>query len=71
MTIRRTEHPNFTSEQVRQAVVEAVAIADSCGLIPEDRAALLPGILGNLTSKQVVLEEIGQLPNMVVPRGMG
>jgi len=71
MAIRRTEHPNYTREQVERLVLETLEVAAAAALTGEDRAALLPAILDKLASKQVVLEEIGQLPNMVVPRGIG
>jgi len=71
MAIRRTEHPHYTSDQVAGHVREALAIADDCQLADADRAALLPSILDKLAAKQVVMEEIGPLPNMVVPRGLG
>lgn len=71
MAIRRTEHPNYTREQVERLVLDTLEVAAAAVLTGEDRAALLPAILDKLASKQVVLEEIGQLPNMVVPRGLG
>ena len=71
MTMRRTEHPHFTRDQVVEHVRDAVAIAKECGLTDRQEAALLPTIVDKLASKQVVMEEIGLAPNMVVPRGMG
>ena len=71
MAIRRTEHPNLTHEQIVTHVRDALAIAADCGLTDEERAALLPGIFEKLTSKQIVMEEIGNFPNMVVPKGLG
>lgn len=71
MALRRTEHPNYTREQVERLVMDTLEVAAAAVLEGEDRAALLPAILDKLASKQVVLEEIGPLPNMVVPRGMG
>ena len=52
MAIRKTEHPNFTNEQVEAHVREAVAIADDCQLSDADRAALLPVIMEKLSSQE-------------------
>lgn len=71
MALRRTEHPNYTREQVERLVLDTLEVAAAAVLTGEDRSALLPAILDKLASKQVVLEEIGQLPNMVIPKGMG
>lgn len=71
MAFRRIETPNFTPEQVETHARDALAIAADCDLSAEDRAALLPGIFEKLSSKQIVIEEIGGMPNMVVPRGLG
>ena len=50
---------------------QALEVADTCGLSDADRAVLLPAILDKMCSKQVVLEEIGGLPGMAIPRGIG
>ena len=71
MAVRRTEHPHFTLEQVEGHVRDALKVATECGLTDEERTVLLPGIFDKLTSKQIVMEEIGGFPNMVVPKGLG
>lgn len=71
MAIRRVEHPNFTVEQVAGHVRDTLRVAAECGLTDDERAALLPVIYGSLSSKQIVMEEIGGLAGMVVPKGLG
>lgn len=62
MAINRTEIPNFTKEQVQQHVLDALEVAALAGLTGEDRRALLPGILERLSNKQVILEQIPDVP---------
>lgn len=69
--LRHTERQHYTREQVEQHVRDALEVAATCGLSDEERAALLPGILDKLASKQVITEQIELGPNMVVPRGAG
>jgi hypothetical protein len=71
VAIRRTEHAHFTHEQIETHIRDALALAADCGLTDEERVALLPGIFEKLSSKQIMFEEIGHLPNMVVPKGLG
>lgn len=71
MAIRRVEHPHFTHEQIETHVRDALALAADCGLTGEERVALLPHIFEKLSSKQIVVEEIGPMPNMIVPKGLG
>ena len=71
MTIRRTEHPNFTDDQLLAHVRQTAKIADEAGLSDADRAALLPAIFDKATSKQIVMEEIPAFPHMAIPKGLG
>jgi hypothetical protein len=71
VAIQRTEHPNYTREQVERLVLETLEVAAAAALTAEDRAVLLPAIMDKLASKQVVLEQIHGVPNMVVPKGLG
>lgn len=69
--LRHTERMHYTREQIEQHVLDALEVADAVGLKGEERAALLPGILDKLSSKQIITEQIELGPNMVVPRGAG
>lgn len=71
MHIRRTEHPNFTLEQVTEHVRDSLKIADDLELSDADRRTLLPTIMEKVSSKQVTLEAIEGLANMAMPRGLG
>jgi hypothetical protein len=68
---RKTEDHHNSPEQIAAYVTAAVKLADECDLTNMDRAVLLPTILALVSNKQLFYEEIGNLPNMVVPRGMG
>lgn len=69
--IRRTEHANFTLEQVEGHVRDTLEVAAKCGLTDEERVALLPQIFDKLSSKQIVMEQYELGPNMVVAKGLG
>ena len=69
MAIRRTEHANFTREQIEQHVMHTLEIAAAARLEGEDRAALLPQIFDKLASKQVVLEEYRLGTGLDLPNG--
>ena len=62
MAIHRSEIPNFTKEQVEQHVIDALEISSLARLSGADRAALLPTILERLSNKQVVLEQVPDIP---------
>ena len=71
MNMRRTEDHHNTGDQAREYVREAIAVADDCELSDADRAVLLPTILGIVSNKQVFYEQVGQIPGLSLPRGMG
>lgn len=71
MHIQRKEYANYTREQIEQHVLDALGMASKLGLSADERDLLLPAIFEKLTSKQVTLEAIDTLPNMVVPKGLG
>jgi len=68
---RRVEDQHNSPEQVAEYVRQTVALADELELATEDRKVLLPTMLALISNKQLFYEEIGPVPNMVVPRGMG
>ena len=70
MAIRRTEHANFTREQIAEHVMHALEIAATAELTGDDRAALLPQIFDKLASKQVVLEEYRLGTGLDLPNGL-
>ena len=69
--LRRTEQPNYTLEQVEQHVRDALEVAGRCHLTHDERAVLLAPIFDKLAGKQIIMEEIGGLANMAVPKGLG
>lgn len=71
MAIRRREEHHYTLEQVAGHVRDALEVAAQCGLTDDERVALLPTIVDKLAGKQVLLEELGGLPNMAIPKGLG
>jgi len=70
MAVRRIEEPHYTVEQIREHVRDARQLAAELELTEEERTLLLPWIAEKLSSKQIMLEQIGQLPNMVIPKGL-
>jgi hypothetical protein len=68
---RKTEDHHNSPEQVAGYVGEALKVADHLGLEGADRAVLLPTILALVSNKQLFYEEIGNLPNLAIPKGMG
>ena len=71
MAIRRIEEPHYTVEQIKDHLRDARQIAEEMALTAEERTLLLPWIAETLSSKQIVLEQIGGMPNMIVPKGLG
>lgn len=69
--LQRHEIPNFTKEQVEQHVMDALEIAAAAQLTGEDRAALLPTILERLSNKQVMLEQVPDVPDLRALRPQG
>jgi hypothetical protein len=69
--MRRTEDQHNSPEQVRDYAQAALHIADGLNLTPEDRAVLLPVIMGQLASKQVFYEQAAMLPGGGLPLGRG
>ncbi len=56
--MRKTEAYHHTPEQVKGYADEACKIADKLGLDDGDRAALLPVIFTQLSSKQIWYEQV-------------
>lgn len=71
MGLQRTDVAHFTSEQVEGHVRDALEVAGNCGLTDEERVALLPAILDKLASKQVVLEQVPDVPLLGQLNGRG
>lgn len=71
--MRRTEIQHNTREQVLEGAREACAIADELELDDVARAALLPGIMGQLTAKTINFEQPAAMtiPTMAIPRENG
>ena len=69
--LQRTEIPHFTREQIEEHVMHALEIASAAHLEGADRAALLPAILDKLASKQVVVEQVPDVPLLGLPNGQG
>lgn len=69
--MRRTEDQHNSPEQVRDYAQAAVHIADGLKLTPEDRACLLPVIMGQLASKQVFYEQVNMAAGLHLPRPQG
>lgn len=71
--VRKTGEVHHNSEeQVLDYALAAVRVADAAELSPEDRAVLLPTIMGQIGSKQVFMEqmELGALDGvrMAMPK---
>lgn len=71
MAIRRIEEPHYTVEEIKEHIRDVRLIAEEMALTEEERTLLLPWIAEKLSSKQIVLEQIGGMPNMIVPNGLG
>ena len=69
---RKTGEIHFhTSEQVGGYVLQALEIAATTELSPEDRAVLLPQIMVMLGQKQVMMEQVNAVDAFGVIGGRG
>lgn len=71
MAFRKVEEPHYTVDQIKEHLRDARQIAEDMALTEEERTLLLPWIAEKLASKQIMIEQIGALPNMIVPKGLG
>lgn len=62
MAFQRHEVPNFTKDQVEGHLRDAIHIANTVRLTEEERHILLPAIFDKLSSKQVVVEQLPDIP---------
>lgn len=71
--MNRTEIQHNTRQQVLEGARDAVAIADELGPADVDRAALLPTIMNQVTSKTINFDAPVPMavPMMAIPRENG
>ena len=60
--MHKQEDHHHSPEQIEGYVTEAVRIADEAQLSDADRAALLPGIMGFLATKQIFYQQAQPIP---------
>ena len=59
MSMRQTEYPNNTMEQVRDYIATAWQIVDGLELPPDLEPKAFELAVGLVSSKQIVLEQVG------------